>query len=153
MCKRHSFIITRNAVVHHGYGITDSHTTILDLAGLSINDDTANAYEWQPPAGWPDASFELGLTKDSESFELKQSHLDAMRVHIHETYPTMTEWNTPDAPRLFRTGLKIQGDLDLRNTGITSLPEGLSVGGDLDLSGSGITSLPEGLSVKGKIYR
>ena len=44
------------------------------------------------------------------------------------------------------------GDLDLRGTGITSLPEGLVVGGSLDLYGTGITSLPEGLAVGGSLY-
>ena len=39
------------------------------------------------------------------------------------------------------------GSLDLRGTGITSLPEGLTVGGSLYLRGTGITSLPEGLTV------
>ena len=41
------------------------------------------------------------------------------------------------------------GDLDLSETPITTLPEGLTVAGDLDLSGTQITSLPEGLTVGG----
>ena len=42
------------------------------------------------------------------------------------------------------------GYLDLRGTGITSLPEGLTVGGYLGLEGcTGLTSLPEGLTVGG----
>ena len=50
-------------------------------------------------------------------------------------------------------GLVVDGVLDLENcTGITSLPEGLTVGGDLDLYGTGITSLPEGLAVGGSLY-
>jgi len=43
-----------------------------------------------------------------------------------------------------------EGNIDLRGTGITALPEGLSVGGWLDLRGTGITALPEGLS--GKVF-
>ena len=43
------------------------------------------------------------------------------------------------------------GDLYLRGTGITSLPEGLTVGGSLYLRGTGITSLPEGLTVGGSL--
>ena len=39
------------------------------------------------------------------------------------------------------------GDLDLRGTSITSLPEGLTVGGALDLRGTSITSIPESLTV------
>ena len=47
----------------------------------------------------------------------------------------------------------IDGDLDLRGTGITVLPNGLSVGGYLDLEGcTGITVLPDGLSVGGYLY-
>lgn len=50
-------------------------------------------------------------------------------------------------------GLVIDGGLDLENcTGITSLPEGLVVEGSLDLYGTGITSLPEGLAVGGSLY-
>jgi len=40
-----------------------------------------------------------------------------------------------------------KGDLDLRNTPITSLPQGLTVGGDLNLMGTKLTSLPQGLKV------
>ena len=42
-----------------------------------------------------------------------------------------------------------KGDLDLRNTLITSLPSGLNVGGGLDLNGTSLTSLPSGLNVGG----
>lgn len=45
------------------------------------------------------------------------------------------------------------GDLYLRGTGITSLPEGLTVSGYLDLENcTGITSLPKGLTVCGLLY-
>jgi hypothetical protein len=44
-----------------------------------------------------------------------------------------------------------EGDLNLRNTPITSLPSGLTVGGDLNLFGAPITSLPSGLSVGGHL--
>ncbi len=44
-------------------------------------------------------------------------------------------------------------DLNLRGTGITSLPDNLSVGGYLDLKGTGITSLPDNLSVGGSLYK
>ena len=59
-----------------------------------------------------------------------------------------------------KTGYKLEvkngkpyrsGSLDLRGTGITSLPEGLTVGGSLYLRGTGITSLPEGLTVGGSL--
>ena len=41
------------------------------------------------------------------------------------------------------------GNLDLRGTGITALPDNLTVGGWLDLSGTGITTLPDNLTVGG----
>ena len=42
-----------------------------------------------------------------------------------------------------------QGNLDLSNTQITSLPDNLKVGGDLYLSYTQITSLPDRLKVGG----
>ena len=50
-------------------------------------------------------------------------------------------------------GLKVGGNLYLENTPITSLPEGLKVGRHLDLEGTPITSLPEGLKVGRDIFR
>ena len=44
------------------------------------------------------------------------------------------------------------GDLDLRGTGITALPDNLTVGGYLYLSGTGITALPDNLTVGGYLY-
>ena len=41
------------------------------------------------------------------------------------------------------------GNLDLRGTGITALPDNLTVCGGLDLSGTGITALPDNLTVGG----
>ena len=43
--------------------------------------------------------------------------------------------------------LTIDGDLDLTNTNITSLPDNLKVGGDLVLENSKITSFPDNLYV------
>jgi hypothetical protein len=45
-----------------------------------------------------------------------------------------------------------KGDLDLRNTPITSLPNNLSVGGGLYLYNTPITSLPDNLKVGGYLY-
>ena len=45
--------------------------------------------------------------------------------------------------------LTVGGWLDLRETGITSLPDNLTVGGWLDLRGTGITALPDNLTVGG----
>jgi hypothetical protein len=49
-----------------------------------------------------------------------------------------------------KQGAEIKGDLDLRGTKITKLPEGLTtIGGYLDLRGTKITKLPEGLTTVG----
>ena len=48
--------------------------------------------------------------------------------------------------------LKVGGYLDIRDTKITSLPKGLKVGGDLYLRGSKITSLPNDLTVDGALF-
>ncbi len=45
----------------------------------------------------------------------------------------------------------VKGDLDLRDTSVTSLPQNLVVVGDLLLQRTHITSLPQGLKVGGKL--
>ena len=48
--------------------------------------------------------------------------------------------------------IKVNGNLDLSNTQITSLPDNLTVEGWLDLSNTQITSLPDNLTVGGSLY-
>ena len=47
--------------------------------------------------------------------------------------------------------LKVPGYLDLEGTRITSLPDNLTVGGNLWLEGTLITSLPDNLKVGGTV--
>lgn len=53
--------------------------------------------------------------------------------------------------RLVEINLRVGGDLDLRRTAITALPDHLSVGDGFYLSGSAITALPATLRVKGNL--
>ena len=48
--------------------------------------------------------------------------------------------------------ITVGGSLDLRGTGITTLPDNLTVGGYLYLRGSSITALPDNLTVGGNLY-
>ncbi len=128
MCTRHSFILTRAGKVFDGFGITDSHTTIRELHGFSANNDSVNAYEWQPPAGWPESDWHLGLTKDLEVFVTKASHEAAIERHIRSLYPTMAAWDDGDKlhGELPQT---ISGWLDLRGCDLkgVTLPENIEV--------------------------
>ena len=81
---------------------------------------------------------------DDSLFELATSKLEAPFSFMKRNMNKLLEW--------LKTNKVVKGDLDLRNTQITSLPEGLSVVRDLDLSYTKITSLPEGLSVGGGLY-
>ena len=47
--------------------------------------------------------------------------------------------------------LNVSGDLNLRESKITSLPDNLKVGGNLDLPCTDITSLPDNLKVGGDL--
>ena len=99
MCNRHSFIVTRAAKVFHGMGLTHSHTSIREIAGLGENDSSTYAFEWQPPAGWPDADYYSGLTQDTApipAWEMKARHLKAIESHLRRRYPDMDAWNRPD---------------------------------------------------------
>jgi hypothetical protein len=48
--------------------------------------------------------------------------------------------------------LNIEGELDLTDTDIKSLPDGLKVAGDLNLTETDMRFLPEGLLVGGNLY-
>ena len=99
MCHRHSFILTRAGKIHDGLGLTDSHTTIRELAGLGANDSTTYAFEWQPPEGWPDADYSTGLTQDTApipAWDIKTKHTTAIKSHLRRKYPDMAAWNQPD---------------------------------------------------------
>ena len=134
MCKRHSFIVTRAGKVIDGYGLTDSHTTIREIAGLTAENDSVNAYEWQAPAGWPNADFLDGLTKDTEVFEPKASHIRAMDTHVRTIYPTTKEWDLPDVVReLPKTCLQIKGDLVIPPGATFTAPVLVEVSGSVDV--------------------
>lgn len=133
MCTRHSFILTRAGKVLDGCGLTDSHTEIRELHGLKNTDDTVNAYEWQPPAGWPEADWESGLTKDTEVFVPKSSHLDAIGRHVKKLYPTMTEWEAGDKLRALTEAERIEAAHAIAASEYITVPE---------------TTLPNGIVVK-----
>ena len=68
-----------------------------------------------------------------------------------------TTYTAARATRLFLDGklpadAEVTGDLDLRGTSITALPDNLTVGGGLYLSGTSITALPDNLTVGGGLY-
>ena len=53
---------------------------------------------------------------------------------------------------LTKDDLNVEGDLDLEDTKISSLPDNLKVGGFLDLGNTPISSLPDNLKVGGSLY-
>ena len=61
------------------------------------------------------------------------------------------KWKLENNIPLSKEDLNVKGDLYLRDSKITSLPEGLKVRGNLNLGFSKITSLPEGLNVRGNL--
>jgi hypothetical protein len=67
----------------------------------------------------------------------------------HQT-PFLWKWvnNIP----LTEKDLNIEGNLDLTNTDIKSLPDGLKVDGDLNLTETDMRLLPERLEVAGNLY-
>jgi len=130
MCERHSFILTRSGKVYDGYGITDSHTTIREWAGMSVNDDTVNAYEWHPPTGWPDADWHLGLTKDIEVFVTKASHELTIERHLRGLYPSMAEWDNGDSPR-GKIPTTVVGWLNMSGCDLSGVTLPTTVGGSI----------------------
>jgi hypothetical protein len=84
---------------------------------------------------------------------MDKSTLKRIFEFLHKKEGTL-EWKFLLNEPLTEEDLNIEGDLDLSNTKITSLPEGLKglhVGGDLNLFASAITSLPENMYVGGNL--
>ena len=98
MCRRHSFIVTPEGKVLDGRGLTDSHSAIAPMHGISPTDlSGCNLYEWQPPKGWPGSPWLEGLTVDRQTFVPKKSHDTAMKKHLLAKYPTKAAWDAGDS--------------------------------------------------------
>ncbi len=146
MCKRASFLAVRGGKV--AWLLTsDSHEGIIKAEGLKDNDEYNRQF----------VRIEC-LPKD-DPFSINP--LDWEVKEDEESLPSWydrEEWVGKILSELIEVRIPTElrekkcGDLDLRGTGITSLPEGLTVGGNLYLRGTGITSLPEGLTVGGDLY-
>ncbi len=157
MCTRFSFILTRvgknggPGEVLDGFGITHSHTAIRELHGMKNTDDTVNAYEWQPPKGWPDADWMDGLTKDLEIFEPKKSHLSSMERHIRTVYPTMMEWDAPDVIRIPKSITVLNCDLVVVDGQSVDLPYVTEVAGSIDVRQDATFTAPVLAEVSGNV--
>ena len=86
MCEKHSFVMDREGRCYNASGVTESHALICRIWG--IDQDEVNAYEWQPPEGWPNADWTDGFKKDQINFEEKASHVAALERYILATFPT-----------------------------------------------------------------
>lgn len=92
MCERHSFVIDKEGKVYNGGGFEESHTVICLING--IKQDDVNAYEWQPPKGWPDANAFEGIKKDQINFDEKSSHIKAIEQYLLGLFPTQASFET-----------------------------------------------------------
>jgi hypothetical protein len=70
----------------------------------------------------------------------------------NERHQTPFLWKWVNNIPLTEKDLNIEGELDLTNTDIKSLPDGLKVAGDLNLTETDMESLPERLEVAGNLY-
>jgi hypothetical protein len=70
----------------------------------------------------------------------------------NERHQTPFLWKWANNIPLTEKDLNIEGNLDLTNTDIKSLPDGLKVAGNLNLTETDMESLPERLEVAGNLY-
>ena len=78
------------------------------------------------------------LFKFLEDKKGKKIPLKAKLIHSPET--------------IEKEDLDVEGDLDLEDTKISSLPDNLTVGGDLNLAFTPISSLPDNLKVERHLF-
>jgi hypothetical protein len=70
----------------------------------------------------------------------------------NERHQTPFLWKWVNNIPLTEKDLNIEGNLDLTDTDIKSLPDGLKVAGNLNLTETDMESLPERLEVAGNLY-
>ena len=70
----------------------------------------------------------------------------------NERHQTPFLWKWVNNIPLTEKDLNIEGELDLTDTDIKSLPDGLKVAGDLNLTETDMRLLPERLEVAGNLY-
>ena len=70
----------------------------------------------------------------------------------NEGHQTPFLWKYVNNIPLTEKDLNIEGDLDLTDTDIKSLPDGLKIAGNLNLTETDMESLPERLEVAGNLY-
>jgi hypothetical protein len=70
----------------------------------------------------------------------------------NERHQTPFLWKWVNNIPLTEKDLNIEGELDLTDTDIKSLPDGLKVAGNLNLTETDMESLPERLEVAGNLY-
>ena len=73
-------------------------------------------------------------------------------IEENERHQTPFLWKWVNNIPLTEKDLNIEGNLDLTDTDIKSLPDGLKVAGNLNLTETDMESLPERLEVAGNLY-
>ena len=73
-------------------------------------------------------------------------------IEENERHQTPFLWKWVNNIPLTEKDLNIEGELDLTDTDIKSLPDGLKVAGDLNLTETDMRLLPERLEVAGNLY-
>ena len=83
----------------------------------------------------------IDLLKEEIELTPRRSREERSRKHLIATQKKIKQY--------IKNGS--EGNLDLRGTPITSLPQGLTVGGSLHLDNTSITSIPQDLEVGGSL--
>ena len=96
----------------------------------------------------------MKLVRESISFKRNLDPKEALGIGLK---PRIKQWFDEWASNAIYTinddlSIIVEGDLDLRNTQITYLPDNLTIEGSLDLQNTQITKLPDNLTVEGNLY-
>ncbi len=143
---------------------TNGDTRVIDLENTGLSDTIIERLGETPAPGMQfifshAASTSLSGRVQKNSFSLskepQKADLSSIKIQVDpsiactpEEFKRLLSENHQFPPKVIVTG-----DLDLRNSGIETLPTGLEIRGNLNLSRrTSLTSLPQGLVVRGNLH-
>ena len=94
MCYKHSFIVTKDNKVFHGYGLIESHTSICKM--FNLNEDLVNKYEYDPNKTNFNYLSIKGLDDDSIVFLETNLTIKSIENHIKKYFPTLDNFTNYD---------------------------------------------------------
>ena len=116
MCEKHSFLLSAEGRIYHGFGVIESHSAIASYN--KINEDKCNKYEYNPNKTDLWAYGITGLEIDTEVFIASKPQIDTLEKYIKTMFPTKEDFENYSKFAVTAEFLELlskDGDCDVRS--------------------------------------